>query len=177
MKREDAFYYEKLLLFGFSDGYDEWLNYCLETESPLSDIVLELSLCDSDVRKTISLLHNFCAEQNFDEAVSHDKLRLFFKNAYYSNRMSKKEVLSTMHSLAVNVGAPYDFDIKLWGSMYDFVYYYDLALEGVIPMENFDFAFFSYLDNGTPLDSELIWRKSIKKKPSLLDKIKSIFKR
>ena len=31
-------------------------------------------------------------------------------------------------------------------------------------MENFDFASFSYLDNGTPLDSDLIWRKSMKKK-------------
>ena len=177
MKREDAFYYKNLLMFGFSDGYDEWLNYYLETESPLSDIVLELSLCGSDVNKTISLLHNYCAEQNFDEVVSHDKLRLFFKNAYYSNRMSKEEVLSTMYRLAVNVGDPGDFDIKLWGSMYYFDYYYGLALDGVIPMENFDFAFFSYLDNGTPLDSDLIWKKSMKKKPSLLDKIKSILKR
>ena len=34
MKREDAFYYKNLLMFGFSDGYDEWLNYYLEKESP-----------------------------------------------------------------------------------------------------------------------------------------------
>ncbi len=177
MKREEAFYYKNLLMFGFSDGYDEWLNYYLETESPLSDIVLELSLCGSDVNKAISLLHNYCAEQNFDKVVSHDKLRLFFKNAYYSNRMSKEEVLSTMYRLSLNIGDPGDFDIKLWGSMYYLDYYYGLALDGVIPMENFDFAFFSYLDNGTPLDSDLIWRKSMKKKPSLLDKIKSILKR
>ena len=177
IKREDSFYYMNLLLLGFFDGYDEWLNYYLETESPLSDIVLELSLCGSDVNKTISLLHNYCAEQNFDKVVSHDKLRLFFKNAYYSNRMSKEEVLSTMYRLSLNVGDPGDFDIKLWGSMYYLDYYYGLALDGVIPMENFDFAFFSYLDNGTPLDSDLIWRKNMKKKPSLLDKIKSILKR
>ena len=177
MKREDAFYYKNLLMVGFSDGYDEWLNHYLEIESPLSDIVLELSLCGSDVNKTISLLHNYCAEQNFDKAVSHDKLRLFFKNAYYSNRMSKEEVLSTMYRLSLNIGDPGDFDIKLWGSMYYLDYYYSLALDGVIPMENFDFAFLSYLDNGTPLDSDLIWRKSMKKKPSLLDKIKSILKK
>ena len=86
-------------------------------------------------------------------------------------------MLSTMYRLSLNIGDPGDFDIKLWGSMYYLDYYYGLALDGVIPMENFDFAFFSYLDNGTPLDSDLIWRKSMKKKPSLLDKIKSILKR
>ena len=90
------------------------------------------------------------------------KLQLFFKNAYYSNRMSKEEVLSTMYRLSLNIGDPGDFDIKLWGSMYYLDYYYGLALDGVIPMENFDLAFFSYLDNGTPLDSDLIWRKSMK---------------
>ncbi len=177
LKREEAFYYENLLMFGFSDGYDEWLNYYLEAESPLSDIVLELSLCGSDVNKASSLLHNYCAEQNFDKVVSHDKLRLFFKNAYYSNRMSKEEVLSTMYHLSLNIENPGNFDIKLWGSMYYLDYYYGLALDGVIPMDNFDFAFFSYLDNGTPIDTDLIWKKSIKKNTSLFVKIKNIFKR
>ncbi|MBQ4511075.1 MAG: hypothetical protein II984_10135 [Clostridia bacterium] len=166
----------EFVLLGFSDGYDEWLNYYLETESPLSDIVLELSMCGSDVNKTISLLHSYCVEQNFDKMISHDKLRLFFKNAYYSNRMSKKEVLSAMYRLSLNIGEHGDFDGELWRSMHYLDYYYDLTLDGIIPMENFDFAFFSYLDNGTPLDSDLIWRKNTKRKPSLLDKIKSFFK-
>ena len=177
MKREDAFYYMNLLLLGFCDGYDDWLNYYLETESPLSDIVLELSLCGSDVNKTVSLLHNYCAEQKFDEIDSHDKLRLFFKDAYHSNRMSKEEVVSTMYRLSLNIGDPGDFDIKLWGSMYYLDYYFSLAEDGIIPRENFDFAFFSYLDNGTPIDTELIWKKQNKRKISLINKIKNMFKR
>ena len=65
MKREDAFYFKHLLLLGFTDGYEEWLNYYLETESPLSDIVLELSVNGSDFKKIVSLLHNFCLENEF----------------------------------------------------------------------------------------------------------------
>ena len=177
MKREDAFYYKNLLILGFSDGYEEWLKYCLETESPLSDIVLELSFCGSDVNKIVSLLHNYCAAQKFNEAASHDRLRLFFKEAYYSNRMTKEEVLSTMYRLSLNIDALGNFDIKLWGSMYYLDYYYRLAGDGVIPWENFDFAFFSYLNNGTPIDTDLIWKKSIKKNTPLFVKIKNIFKR
>ena len=38
MNREDAFYYESLLVIGFSDEYDEWLDSCIESENPLSNI-------------------------------------------------------------------------------------------------------------------------------------------
>lgn len=175
MKREDAFYYKNILMLGFLDGYNEWLDYYLETEDPLSDIVLELSCCGSDVKKTISVLHNYCAEQPFDEAAVCDRLRLFFKDAYYSNRMNKEEISSTMYRLALNIGAPGFFDIHLWGSMYYLDDFYSLAKDGIISWESFDFAFFSYLDNGIPLDSNLIWSKNTAKKRSLLDRIKSVF--
>lgn len=62
MTREDAYYYKILLSNGFDDGYYEWLDGFLEKEDPLSDIVLELSLCGSNVDETIRLLHNYCAE-------------------------------------------------------------------------------------------------------------------
>ncbi len=39
MNREDAFYYENLLVLGFSDEYDRWLNSFLEKEDPLYDII------------------------------------------------------------------------------------------------------------------------------------------
>ncbi len=175
LKPEDAFYYKNLLILGFSDGYDEWINFYLESENPLSDIVLELSCCDSNIDKTISLLHNYCAEQSFDEASVCDRLRLFFKDAYYSNKMAKEEIITAFYRLALNIGDPGDFDIDLWGSMFYLDYYYSLAKEGIISWKSFDSAFFAYLDNGTPLNSNHIWNKNVETKTSFLNRIKNIF--
>lgn len=177
MKREDAFYYKNLLMLGISDGYDEWLNYYLETEDPLSNIVLELSCCGADINKTISLLHNYCNEQPFDESAACDKVRLFFKEAYYSKKMSKEYIANTMYRLALNIENSVDFNMCLWGSMFYFEDYLLLAKDGIISWESFDTVFFAYLNDGTPLDSNLIWSKNIETKPSLLDKVKSLFKR
>ena len=175
LKSADAFYHKLLLMTGLDDGYDEWLNYYLESENPLSAIVLELACCGSDINKTISVLQNYCGEHPFDEAAVCDRVRLFFNHAFYSNKMNKKEISSTMYRLALNVGDPGDFDINLWGSMYYLNDYYSLAEDGIISWERFDFAFFSYLDNGTPVDSNLIWNRNTKKSHSLLDRLKKIF--
>lgn len=179
MKREDAFYYMNLLLLGFSDGYDEWLESYLKTDEPMSDLVIDLYFCGSDVEKTISLLHNYCIEQEFDKSVVSDKFRLFFKDAYYSGRMNKDEVVSAMYKLVGNIGDPgdYNFDYDLWGDMYYFDDYYSLAKDGIISWESFDFAFHSYLDNGTPIDSNLIWKNNMSNKPLSLDMIKGMIKK
>jgi len=177
MNREDAFYYKNLLLLGFSDGYDEWLNYHLESENPMSDIVRELYFCGYDVKKSVSVLDHYCAEEPFDEAVVCNRLRLFFKEAYYSNKMSKGEITSAMYQLTLNIGNPGDFESDLWLDMYFLNDYYSLAEQRIIPWENFDFAFFSYLDNGTPVNTNLIWSKNKGTKLSILDRIKNILKK
>lgn len=177
LKREDAFYHKLMLMTGLDDGYDKWLNYYLEAENPLSNIVLELACCGSDVNKTISVLHNFCAEQPFDEVAVSNRVRLYFKNAYHANKMSKEEIVSTMYRLVLNVGDPGDFHTHIWGSMYYLEDYYSLAKDWVISWECFDFAFFSYLDNGVPVDSYRIWDYNKKEKVSLIDKIKRMLKR
>ena len=178
LKREDAFYHKLLLMSGLDDGYDKWLNHYLESENPLSNIVLELACCGSDINRTISVLHNFCAEQPFDETAVCHRIRLFYKNAYYSNRMSKEEIVSSMYHLVNNIGDPgdADLDVHLWGDMYYLDDYHNLATDGLISMENFDFAFFSYLNNGIPVDSNRIWNHNKKDKITLIDKIKDILK-
>jgi len=169
------------LLLGFSDGYDKWLESYLKTDEPMSDIVIDLYFCGSDVNKTISLLHNYCGEQEFDKSIVSDKFRLFFKEAYHTGRMDKGEVVSSMYKLVGNIGYPGDnnFDYDLWGDMYYLDDYYSLAKDGIISWESFDFAFYSYLDDGIPIDSNLIWRNNMSKQPSyssLIEKIKSVFK-
>ena len=160
MKREDAFYHKIMLMTGLDDGYDQWLDGYLESENPLSALVLELACCGSDVDKIISVLHNFCMEQPFDEAVVCERVRAYFKNAYDTNRMSKEEISNAMYRVAMNVGDPGDFDIHLWGSMFYLDDYHSLAKDGIIPWESFDFEFFSYLDQGIPVDSNRIWNRN-----------------
>ena len=84
-----------------------------------------------------------------------------------------------MHQIALNIGDPadYDFNSDIWGTMYYLYDFYFLAKDGVISWGSFDFAFVKYLDNGTPVDEKLIWKKNEYKKPSLFEKIKNIFKR
>ena len=173
MTREDAFYYKNLLMLGFSDEFNEWYNSFLESEKPLSGIILDLA--GADTAETISLLHNYCAEQPFDEAVVCDKIRSFFKESYYSNRMNKEEIVSSMYRLALNIGDPGDFNIDLWGDMYYFEDLHSLAKNGIISFESFDSAFFAYLDNGTNVDLDLLVAKNETNKPSLLKKIKKLF--
>ena len=159
LKREDAFFHKLMLMEGLDGGYDEWLNTYLEKEDPLSDIVLELACCGSDINKTISVLDSFCGEQPIDEAAVCARLRLFLKDAYYANRMSKEQIASAMYRLAQNVGDPGDFDMEIWGNMYYLDHYYDLAKDGIISWERFDLVFFDFLNNDTPVDPSRIWKE------------------
>ena len=159
LKFEDAFFYKYLLMLGYEESYDEWLSSCLESEDPLSDIVLELAFCSSNVEKTISLLHDYCADRPLDEFVVCDRLRLFFKEAFYSNRMSKDEIISEMFRLTRIIAYCGDFDIhdiRLWGSMDALNECCCLAEDGIFSWKSCDEAFFSYLNNGSSTKREWI---------------------
>ena len=178
MNREDAFFYENLFVIGFSDEYNEWLNSCLESENPLSDIALELSFCGSDKNKIISVLRQFRSEQPIDEKAACKRLRLFFKSAFDSGKMDKGQVVSAMYAIVSHIGGSEHFenlDIEIWGDMFYFDDYYSLAEEGILAWEGFDSAFFAYLNDGISLDSEKIW--DYNKKPPFFERIKRIFRK
>lgn len=175
MKREDAYYYKILLMAGIEEGYDQWLDGFLENEDPLSDIVLNLSLCGSDVNATISCLHNFCAEETLDERAVVEKLRMFLKEAYHAGRMTKEETVSYMYRFAVAHEDPGGFDSEIWADMYYLADYHSLAEDRIIPWVNFDSQFLAYLNDGIPLDSDKMW--SNQKKRPLLQGILEMFRK
>lgn len=174
MKLEDAVYYECLLSLGETNEYDEWLNDLLENQSPLSEIVLELSYCGSDYDKAISLLHNYSLEKQFDNVATCDRLRIFFRDAYRSKGWSKERVLYAIHNITLYL----DDSV---GTMYCLCDCYFGVCEGAIEEEVFDRAFLEYLENGTPIAWDDLWRKNPKPKSSffrnLLDKICHVFKK
>jgi len=173
---EEAFYYKVLISCGIYDGYSDWLNWHLENEEPLSDIVLELSFCGSDNDKTIRHLHNYCLEYGFDEKNVCEKLRLFLKESYYSNKMSKEEVISNMYLFANNIEeTTFELDMNIWGDMFYMEYYYSLALEMENFQEQLDSAFLKYLNDGASIVSDSIFYSTKPKKESFYKKVLKFF--
>ena len=176
LRPEDAFYFECLLAIGFSDEYDEWLNSALESESPLSDITLEFISCGTDVNKTISTLYEYHKNKSIDEKTVCDRLRKFLKEAYYSKQMDKDKVVLSMYLLASHINNNLENNNStLWESMYYFGDYYDLADEGILDLKDVDSAFFDYLNDGVPLDSNRLWKTC--KRPTFFEHIKNWLKK
>lgn len=153
MTREDAYYFTILLKSGFHGEYDAWLDRQLEEEDPLSDLVLKLALCASDVNKIISCLQNYCADLpagELDEDAVCERLRLFLKEEHHSGRLSKEQTVYAMHCFARSHGNPGDFGEGSWNDMYFMEDSYCLAKEGHASWEAFDKAFYGYLDYDIP---------------------------
>lgn len=163
MKNEEIFYHKTLFALGISQNYHQWLDYYTKNEDPLSDIILELSFCSSDTEKTISVLNDYCLDHNYDKSAVCDMFRLFFKEEYYSKRMDKAEVVSWMYRLyLILVNESRDFYDSELENMFCLDEYYSMAQDGIITWENYDTVFFDYLDNGKPVDSNIIWGKNSK---------------
>lgn len=174
MNREDAYYYKILLMNGIYDDYDNWLYSYLTTEEPLSDIVLELGWCGSDINKTISCLHNFCLEQPFNERIVCDKLRTFLKESYNKNLYTIEEICTLMYNFVLAHGDPIDLDMSIWGDMFYLDDYWLNTKDGLCSKEKLEDAVLSYLNEGTPVDYNSLW--NIRKEPSLFQKIKNLSK-
>ena len=169
---EEAYYYKLLLSNGFDDGYYEWLDEFLAKEDPLSDIVLELSLCGSDVNETIRLLHNYCAEGEFDDGVVGDKIRLFLRDGYNSGRFTKDEVISLMYNIAMPCIEHEGFETRIWHDMFYMEDYYPMY-GNILSAKQFDRMFHDFLNHGKPLGDPLA-KLAVKK--TWFDRVKEFIK-
>ncbi len=153
MTREDAYFERILLICGFWEGYDEWLGAFLESEEPLSRVVLDLVDCGGDMKAVEHTLNLYCLEKPFDEEAAHERLRLFLRDNYKSGKMSKAAVLAAMFKFS---GA-LPFGSKFAGNCAVLSDYYDLAEEKIVNAEKFDAAFADFLENGTHVDTDDMW--------------------
>ncbi len=160
LKPEEAYYFKILLQSGLEEEYDAWLNIHWETENPWSDLLVDLSDCGRDINQTISVLQRYCENQEIDEQYIQEKLRTFLKEGYYSNRFSKKETIFYMYRFITAHEEPGVLETSLWNDMYYVYYYYNLVEDGVVSEEKFHNAFLSYLEYGTPIDSDQLWCRS-----------------
>ena len=152
MTREDAYYERIMLLCGYWDSYEQWLNSYLETEDPLSDIVLELLDCHNDMKEVEYRLNLYCLEKPFDEETVYVRLRLYAREKYRDGIFTIDEVMSTLFRFSQKI--PFcDFQNQC-SVLSD---YYVLVDEGVVDMALFQPILKNWLDNGGAIDTSKMW--------------------
>ena len=151
MTREDAYYEWILLLCGFWDGYEAWLDRYLAEEDPLSDIVLELTDC-RDIKQAEHCLRLYCMEKPFDRESVYTRLRLFLRDSYISGAMSRDEILSALFRFSQRIPAC-DFQNRC-GTLSDYAILVD---EGMVDSARFERALLKYLDDGEYFETQVFW--------------------
>ena len=175
MKIEEAYYHKILLMNDIYSEFDNWLYSYQSTEEPLSDIVIDLSWCGSDISKIISCLHDFCLGQPLNEKIVCDKLRMFLKESYNQGIYTIEEICRLMYNFVLSHGDPIELDMEIWGDMFYLDDYYLEINDGSVSKETFESAVLAYLEDGTAVDYHSLW--NISKIQALSDKIKKLFKK
>lgn len=152
MTYELAEYFRIMLLCGYEEEYDAFLEGALAQQEPLSEVILELALCGSDEKKAISVLHAYIREApdgKTDYAEVADRVRGFLRERYEEKSMSVKELAELMRRLALASGN--SLEEEPWWTMYTMWECCSEVEAGYLDRDGFYKSFEGFLLKGTSL--------------------------
>ena len=141
MTYEQATYFKLLLLCGYRDELRQYIDNALVEQNPLSNIILELSTCGLDNKKTLFVLNEFLRQGNsdidWDKAV-FEMVMSFLKKAYDHDNMSMKKITDLMYQIAVHTDRYHN---EPWQTMYYMGDLFDEAKAGYIDKADYQRKF------------------------------------
>ena len=148
MTYEYAVYYKLLLLCGYKDDLEQYLDAALMEQDPLSDVVLELSSAGFDDKKKLSALNEYLRQVN-DSDIDYDKsvfhlVMSFLRRKYTDDDMSMKDITDLMYQMAVLTERYFD---EPWNTMYLMGILYGEAEEGYIDKNDYRRKFDAFLND------------------------------
>ncbi|MBP3940848.1 MAG: hypothetical protein J6D00_05110, partial [Christensenellaceae bacterium] len=100
-------YLKILLILGYPEPLDLWLDERLQAEDPLSELVLSLSFCRSDRNKSLSALNEYLLDKEIDEEKLAAKFRNLVLAAYKKDEEQLEELLNFMYTVSIHVPTPH----------------------------------------------------------------------
>ena len=186
MNPVQVFFYKLLLQAGIPEPYEAALNTALVQESPLSELVLDLSTCMSNVNQTISLLHQYTMQFDVDLSQVADMVWEYLHDQYCNKKRPISELRYVMYRIA---GCLDDWFEEPWYTMHVFELLWDDVKAGLISEDDLlhmmdDFLMSkktigNFNTGGNPMEAmhNLLNRRSVRKytdqqvPDDLLDKI------
>lgn len=156
MTPETAEYCRAMLLVGCRDPLDRAFDWALETEEPLSDLILSLCTCISDDRQVLSVLREYTLDHIFDAQAVCDLIRADVTGRYLAGEMTRAQVADTLYRIVMNLD-------KFWEDPWDDLTAgeYDLEMfqDGLISEEAFNRCFDAWFFEGRRLNAWEVQRR------------------
>lgn len=151
MTYEYAVYLKLLLLCGYQDELQQYVNDALIAQDPLSDIVLSLSTAGNDGKVLLSVLNEYLrqvkdSDIDYDQTV-FDLVMSFLKKTCQDGLLSQRAMTKLMYHIALYTDR---YLQEPWSAMY----YMDDLLDGVeagyVKKEEFLREFEAFINNRAP---------------------------
>lgn len=171
MTYEYAVYFKLLLLCGYTDELEQYLDTALEEQDPLSDIVLELSFTGSDNGKKLLVLNEYILQVQ-DCDIDYDKsvfnlVMAFLKRKYIEDNMPMKSIVDLMYTIAEYTER---YFYEPWNTMYLMDDLFSEAEAGYIDKDDFKRKFDAFINDNIcfcdyppVLPKESLFKRLIKK--------------
>lgn len=178
MTYEYATYFKLLLLCGYTDELEQYIDCELEKQDELSDIILELSTAGSNGKKKLSILNEYIRKADESE-IDYDKtvfelVMAFLRKKYTEDKMTVKDIVNLMYQIADYTERTLD---NPWYTMWTMEELFYEAEEGYIDEEYFQSKFNAFIFNNSLIEYSYI-EPVRPKEPffkSLLNKIQNVF--
>lgn len=171
MTYEYAAFFKLLLLCGYKDDMEQYLDTALEEQDPLSDVVLELSLSGPNDKNKLSILNEYLRQAK-DSDIDYDQtvfklVMSFLKRKYIEDAMSMKDITDLMHQIAMHTERELN---EPWYTMYSMGDLFNEIEIGLIDKDDYQRKFDAFLNNNicfrdyhTDLPKESFFKRLIKK--------------
>ena len=146
---ETVAYYHAMLLVGIRDKLDDAFDHALETEEPLSSLMLNISTCISDDEAVLSVLQEYILDHTIDEQVVYHMIRGDFRQRRLSGQMTRAEVTEHVYQIAWRLGK---FCVDPWYGLTTPNHAFELWRDGFLAEEVFNQCFDAWLFRGEDLN-------------------------
>lgn len=175
MTYEQAVYFRLLLICGYTEELDTFVDAALKKQEPITDIILNLAFCGSDLCRSLSVLKEYIQQVNESE-IDYDTVFQyvlpFLRRKYYDEKMPIDQLIDIMFLIAYETDKYFD---EPWQTMYLLGDYYEAAKSGYCyDMDDIMCKCNAFLQNGIPLDPSRL--QPAKKESKIKKWFHSVFK-
>lgn len=147
MTYEYAIYFKLLLLCGYKDEMEQFIDAALVEQEPLSYIVLELVTNGSDDKKALSKLNEYiwqAQDSDIDYEAVFKLVMAFLKRRYVEDAMSIQDITALMERIAIYTERDNE---EPWQTMYLLGELFDEAEEGYIDKADYRRKFDAFIND------------------------------